>query len=237
MHGFRGGPDGLEEVALRLKEQGFLVKSLTLPPQKSSKKLKKYDSENYARFVANEVKSSGLKKPIIVGHSMGALVTGAAVEKYPELFSGVILVAPIVKKQNILVRRLTKLALLIIPCFLADLIVSRFLYVAGGEKKFWQVFKMTRRSSRGNRRFGIVKLVDFAAGSEIGDFKLPKKTAVIYGDRDRLAKEKLVEKWLQDSGFFRIQIKGAGHTMNYEQPKKLVKAILACMDELEKIKD
>lgn len=96
VHGFRGAPAGLNEIAKDLKAAGYPVHTPAIPPFAGAPELPSYTPDSYASFIAEYIREHQLNHPVLIGHSMGSIVAAAAAHKYPELIHPkLILMAPI----------------------------------------------------------------------------------------------------------------------------------------------
>lgn len=94
IHGFLSSTFSFRKLIPILQED-FNLLALDLPPfGKSEKSTKfKYSFQNFSDIVVKLIHTLQIKKPILLGHSMGGQVALKAAKEYPELFSGIILLS------------------------------------------------------------------------------------------------------------------------------------------------
>ena len=98
IHGLRGNHFGVQDIAETLtKKYGYQVFAPDLPGSGTRPELKDKTLDGYAKWFCNYIKKLKLDQPpIIIGHSMGSIVTSYFIDKYPELVDRrVVLLSPI----------------------------------------------------------------------------------------------------------------------------------------------
>ncbi len=102
IHGFRGTHHGLEYIIEHLK--GYYVITPDLPGfgDTPAFKQKSHSIENFATVVNKLIDSLGVKRPILLGHSMGTVVAAEMVKQRPDSFDQLILVNSVAKKPPML---------------------------------------------------------------------------------------------------------------------------------------
>ena len=226
IHGFRGSPVGnLETVAMLRKN--FEVYNPKIPPTGKDNLLSEYTSESYADFIAQYIKQHKLKKPVLVGHSMGSIIVAATIERYPDLVNDkAILVSPISHKVNRILRFLQSLVV-ILPADLISYITTRFLFVPHDKALFQKALLLTKQSASliTNKR-ALFKSASFSASYAISDYNLGgKDIMIIAGMKDRLVPIKYT-KTLANSINARLKItQNTGHLIKYENPAAIAKYI------------
>lgn len=223
IHGFRGNPSGLAEIGAHLTYQGYKVSNPSIPPFGESKALERYDKAEYADFIANYIKENGLKKPILVGHSMGSLVASATAEKYPELINDkLILLAPIAAKPARPIAILNPLAVHV-PRRLIDDGTTLYLMIRQDRATTKKTFKLTHAASKlYTSKRDVVEAGRFSCKYEIGDFNFTKNLLLLGGAKDHLVNrkkvQKLAEKFSAKMPVKTVFIQKTGHLLNYEKP-------------------
>lgn len=95
IHGLRGTHHGLEPIARRLADMRVIIPDL--PGFGASTPLAGYahDIESYSEFVQVFIAKLGLKKPLLLGHSFGSIITARVAAEQPKGIRKLILVNPI----------------------------------------------------------------------------------------------------------------------------------------------
>ena len=84
IHGLRGDHYGLEEIAKCLEGRGYKVYNPDLPGYGESVALEDQSLRGYAKWLKTYIESLNLKQPpVLVGHSMGSIVTSHFLRMYP----------------------------------------------------------------------------------------------------------------------------------------------------------
>ena len=224
VHGFRGSHIGLEDIAKEFSD--YQVFAPDIPPFGDSSSLKAYDKDSYADFIANFIREHKLKKPILVGHSMGSIIVAATAEKYPELINEkLVLLAPISAKPARFFAKIQPLAV-ILPGKVVDYITTRYLFVPHNRKLFSETIKITGECSKKYiSKAEVMAACHFSTDNEIGDFNIKKKVLLLGGEKDRLIPRKKTETLGKTLGAKTKFVAGAGHLLNYEKPRETAKII------------
>ena len=172
LHGLFGSPLGLEEIATDLKQNGYEVIVPAVPPFAGTEA--DWDAwpetevaKRYAEYFKDYFAKNGIKKPILVGHSMGTLVVSAILASYPEILAEkVVLLSPVAKRPNSLVSKVSALAAYL-PQKFSDWVTTNYLITRANRKDFRQILQkvhqcsLDRRPKRGN----ILISVEFCVGN------------------------------------------------------------------------
>lgn len=236
VHGFRGAPAGLEETAKELRrllpEREILVPAM--PPTDSAGELSEYTADAFADFLADFVRKKELKKPILVGHSMGSLIVTATQAKFPELFDArLILLAPVSATTPRPIAALQPLVA-VLPNRLVSFATTKYMFVYHGQdaadrkRVFQHALKLTIAcgSHYANRK-ALATAAKFPAQVALPDLKPAKNAQIslIAGAKDKLFSQKstrkLAKKWHAELEI----VPDAGHLVNYERPRALALAI------------
>lgn len=229
LHGFRGSPLGLDSIAEQLKLAGYSVHIPSVPPFAGAEYLNVYGPDHYAEFVKSYIKQNHLKKPILIGHSMGSLIAAATANRYPGVINErLILLSPISERTPKFISFISIFAVLL-PKRLVDYVTTKYLFVSPNRHLFRQTLQLTHLCSTNHapRAREIMKASLFSTKHAISDFKLPSKTVFIAGEKDRLITKKSTEKLAKTLNADVIFLKNTGHLHNYEQPLETAEAILA----------
>ena len=228
VHGLRGSPLGLREIKRDLEKVGYKVYAPAVPPFAGAKPLEAYSNETYADFLANFIKKKKLKKPILIGHSMGSIIVAVTAERYPELVGErIILMSPISTKPAKFFAALTPLSALF-PARLVDYLTTRYLFVPKDRTLFRKALAITHDCSNDHppKKRDILASAKFSAFSSITDFDFLQKTLLLAGETDRLIKKSATEQLAKKLGATAIFIPDSGHLHNYEKPHETATEII-----------
>ena len=125
IHGMRGNHHGLVDLARYMRNE-YNVLVPDIPGSGDRAELKNKTNDGYADWLHQYIAAQKFtQKPIIIGHSMGSILTSNFIRKYPnDIDQRVIYLSPILrdrkaKKRSIRLYRFAKFNLSIIPPFLA----------------------------------------------------------------------------------------------------------------------
>lgn len=231
VHGFRGSPIGLKSIADLLTKSGYEVHVPAIPPFAGSKlpdSRTSYSAEAYAEYLANYIKAHHLKKPILIGHSMGSIIVAATAEKYPDLINEkLILMSPISVKPAKFFAALTPLSALL-PNRLVDYITTRFLFVPKDHQLFKQTMQLTHACSYDQppTKSAVFSAAKFSARHSIDDFAFQKDTLLLAGEHDKLIPLSKTENLKSKLKCQLKIIPDSGHLHNYESPEATAAAII-----------
>lgn len=252
LHGLFGAPLGLEEIAQGLRRAGYEVMVPAVPPFAGTEadwEMRKETemARRYAEYFRDYFAKNGVKKPILVGHSMGTLVGSAILANFPEIVAEkVVFLSPIAERPTALVRGTSVLAAYL-PQRMIDVITTRFLITVQEKGAFRQILEKVHQCSLEQRpRRGLIKqAVRFSSGTTVGveltripeSFKGNFEVALIAGEEDKLIARSATEKLAnylnkKDNFVAKCQfLPKTGHVHNYEQPQETVRAILDFLAE------
>lgn len=224
IHGFRGSHLGLEKVASYFPDYDVYLPDL--PPFGEAGPMESYSDEDYAKYVVNYIRAKKLKQPILIGHSMGSIVSSIVAEKYPEAINQkLVLMSPISARTSKFFGNLQPLVL-VIPNRLISWITTKFLFIPKNRKLFKETLVITNKCGAKNAgRKAVKKAAQFSASNCIADYKFDKKTLFISGSNDRLMPRKNTDKLSAEINAASVYIPDSGHLINYEHPEEVAKAI------------
>lgn len=229
IHGFRGAPSGLEDVASILRSVGYNVHVPAIPPFAGAGTLNQYTPQTYAQYLRDFIQDKSLEQPILIGHSMGATVAAATAEFFPQLLDErLILMSPITAPPAKPIQLITPLSAYC-PRFVVDYATTKFLYVPRKDKAlFHKVMSRTKDCSISTRasRKNIHRAANFSARYSIRDFTIPKEILIIAGENDRIVSQKHTKKLAKELQAKLSFISGSGHLHNYERPTDTAQLIL-----------
>ena len=210
LHGFRGSPLGLSEVADVLRADGYEVYTPAVPPF-SGAALPSFTPEAYVSFVNDFIEEHSLEKPILMGHSMGSIIAAAVAHTDPSIIhQKLILLSPISARTTRLVAPLVPLSAGM-PRLVTDYVTTRFLFVPHDPKLFRKTLAITNQCS--------------------GDQVPRAREVFLAGESDRIVNKKNTEQLAEEIGAKLEFIPGSGHLHNYEKPKETAEAILRFLAE------
>lgn len=233
IHGYRGAPQGLQTIATDLKNSGYDVHLPAIPPFAGAKPLTEYSPESYADFIASYIKEYRLNRPVLIGHSMGSIITAATAHLRPELInSRVILLSPISTRTPKFVAIFAPLTS-IAPTRIIDYVTTRFLFVKKSQAKLKDVLRITQQcSSNHTPTYTALKgATNFSTHYSVSDFSIPKKILIIAGEKDRLIKKTATENLAKNLDADLIFLPHTGHLHNYEKPHETATEILKVLSK------
>lgn len=229
IHGFRGAPLGLEEVAKPLREAGYSVYIPAIPPYAGAPELDAYSPKSYANFIKNYIEENNLYQPILIGHSMGSVIAAATAECFPEAVSDkLFLLAPISIKPPKFFRFISPLSDYL-PLNVVDYVTTRYLYTKQpNHDSFSRIMDLTHRCSHSAppNRSSALAVTKFSTNYCVADFKPKKAISIIVGDHDTLIKRSATEALAKSLSAKITFIPSSGHLHIYEQPRNTAMAIL-----------
>ncbi len=233
IHGFRGSPIGLEAIAKDLRAAGFSVHIPKVPPFAGAGNLERYTPERYAKFVTDYIAKHGLSQPVLIGHSMGSIISAATAAHAPEVINQkLILLSPISTKPAKFFAALTPLSALL-PCKIVDYVTTRYLFAAKDRELFRETMDLTHRCSSDHppKKSAVFASAKFSAGFCIRDFEFSHETLIIAGEKDRLIKQSATKDLAASLEAKLVFLPGTGHLHNYEQPHETATAILRFLEQ------
>lgn len=232
VHGFRGSPLGLAEIADLLRANGYCVHVPAIPPFGGAPALDSYTPQHYADYLANYIRSQSLTRPVLIGHSMGSVVTSATLNYYPELVSSkAILMSPISQRTAPPFRLIAPLSALL-PARSVDYITTKYLTTIHDRTGLQPILDITHRCGidHSPRRREVLKASLFSTHYCITDFNLHQEVLLLAGEHDHLVPQK---QTIQAGQKLRAEVQflpGTGHIHNYEQPQATVEAIIKFLE-------
>lgn len=233
LHGYRGAPVGVEQIAQELRTQGYDVNIPAVPPFAGAKLLEKYSAKNYADFVKDYIEQHGLEKPILVGHSMGSIIAASVAASYPELIdSKIILLSPI-SKSTPKALALLSMAAAYLPRKLVDYVTTKVLYVGKNRSELREILEITDQCTRVTKipRRDMARAGLFSASHGILDFDFDKDTLLLAGAKDRLVSQKDTKKLAKKLNAKLVFLENTGHIHNYEKPRETAAEIIKFLEK------
>lgn len=223
IHGFRGNHLGLEAIADYFTDYQVFIPDL---PPAGKQQLPTYTAHSYANWMADYIKGYHIKKPILIGHSMGSIIAAATATHYPDLVGDkLILLSPISVKTPRLFAALTPLSTLL-PNKIISYFTTKYLIGQKGKKKFRNILGTTYVCGADfTTKKEVYQTAKFSVSHAIKDFKLRQRTLFIIGEQDRVVSKKKSVQTANQLGAEITILKNTGHLHNYEAPKSTATAI------------
>ncbi len=229
VHGFRGSPIGLEEIANILRhEYGYQVHVPAIPPFGGAPSLDTYTPENYANYLSDYVITQQLERPVLIGHSMGSIVVSAALTHNPKIFnSKSVLMSPISNRTAKPFRFVAPFSA-ILPSHIVDYITTKYLTTTRDKATLKEILAITHRCGvdHSPRRLEVFKAARFSTRYSITDFSPQQQILLLAGEHDHLIKKHHTTKAAQQLQAELQFLPNTGHIHNYEQPNETAKAII-----------
>ena len=226
VHGFRGNGLGLKELATKyFPTEDYKCYILEVPPA-GGKSLTEYTANNYAKFVADYIKKNKIKKPVLIGHSMGSIICAAVAERYPELIGDkLIFLSPISVKPAKFFAMLTPLTA-ILPNKIIGYISTKYMFIPKDKKLLKNTLKTTYLCGADyTTKKDVFKSAKFSSSCAIDDFNIKKDILFLSGEKDRLIPRQKTEAVARKYSAKTAYVKGTGHLLNYENPKETATVI------------
>lgn len=233
LHGFRGSPLGLAEVADLLRADGYDVYTPAIPPF-SGASLPSLTPESYVSFISGFIEAHHIERPILIGHSMGSIVAAAVAHTDPELIhEKLILLSPISTRPNRLITPLVPLSASL-PRRVTDYVTTRFLFVPHDPTLFRKALAITNQCSADQTPSvrEVFRSAKFSAQYSVADFPFEKDTLFLAGESDRIISKDGTQQLAEELGARLEFIPGSGHLHNYEKPQETAAAILRFLGEV-----
>lgn len=222
LHGLRGNHLGLAKLAAAFPDYETYLPDL--PP--STSRLQNYSAENYTNWVKNYLIKQGIKKPILIGHSMGSIIAAAVAAKYPELLGPkIIFLSAIVSRPP---KPLPLLAhtLNFLPSNLADYLTTKYLFVPKNSTLFRSTLELTHHCARTTSpKSDIAKTAVFASNHTVSNYQFSQSALFVTGAKDRLNSPQKLKHLVNRLSAELIIVPDAGHLINYECPEQIAKSI------------
>ncbi|MBI4439194.1 alpha/beta hydrolase [Candidatus Woesearchaeota archaeon] len=244
VHGWPHSHSAWASVASFFEKRGYGSLSIDLRGFGRSGKPRGGDSyrmELFARDVYCVLKSVGVRKPVIVGHSFGGMVALKFAELYPGFASGLVLVDTTYENP------LRALGLLRLTPFLKnllDIVVSHEGVVSSrlrtsdfsrfrGNSEVYHWLQGAKHASVPVVALCLREMLDFDVGLVLGKISLP--VLIIVGDSDfATPTSSSKEMHLMIKGSRLVVVKNAYHNLNLTNPGDLQREILEFVELLKK---
>lgn len=231
IHGFRGNHLGLLEVKKYFEAKGYKCYAPDIPPAYNTQKekiprLSEHTADGYAKWVADYILEKKLDHPILIGHSMGSIISAATAEKYPELINEkIFFLSPICVTPPKFICNLAPLSV-ILPTKMIGYITTKYLLIPKDKKTLRKVLDITYKcAEKFTSKRDSGRAAKFSISYAISDFDFQKNAYFIAGESDKLNSQDQIKKVAKKFNTSPIFLKKSGHLINYECPEELAKAI------------
>ncbi|MFC2385345.1 MAG: alpha/beta fold hydrolase [Candidatus Nanosyncoccus sp.] len=231
VHGFRGNHFGLSEIIQKFKTLGYSTYCPDIPPAFNTQdeqlpELSNFTAESYATWLADYILDNKLDHPILIGHSMGSLITAATAEKYPNLIhEKIFFLSPISEPTPKFLRPIIPL-IAFIPNKLVGYIVTKYLIGTLGKHQLPKILETTYLCAKKFTSLtDEIKAAKFSVNHSISNFDFNKDCYFIAGTEDRLNRPKQTQKVAEKYRGKTFFIKDSGHLINYEVPDQVFELI------------
>ena len=237
VHGFRGTHKGLLSIAEYLRDD-FNVLTPDIPGSGSNPELDNKTLDGYAEWFHNYIKEKKLKKPYVVGHSMGSIIVSHYIQKYPnDVADKVIFMSPVFRtergqrKSNVLYGFVnggmhllpTKQRYKFASSKFLSFAISHFLTADKSQQKRIDALHF---ENSGNFSSAASFMADCSISMhEQTIIPEDKNVMLCYGQKDRLTNYKLTEKVAAKYSLDHYRFDGAGHLINYERAEQVANEI------------
>ncbi|MBN2045422.1 MAG: alpha/beta hydrolase [Anaerolineales bacterium] len=199
----------------------YKVYAPDLPGHGKSRGLGEQSVQKYAAAVAEWMQAVGIKKAVIGGHSMGGAIAQTIALEYPNLVSGLILVATAAKlsvSQDILFKLSTPNST---PSAIE--LILKWSWMPGTDAKLLEKVHDQMMGIRSAVIYGdYLACSNFDLTGRVNKIKVP--TLVIAGERDEMIPLDIL--WQLESGIKSARIAvipNAGHMVMLEQPDQVAR--------------
>ncbi len=231
IHGFRGNHLGLKDTKEYLEAKGYKCYAPDIPPAFNTQdekvpELSAHTADGYAKWVADYILENKLDHPILIGHSMGSIISAATAEKYPELINEkIFFLSPICVTPPKFICNLAPLTA-ILPTKLISYVTTKYLLVPKDKQVFKDVLKITEKcAEKFTSKKDSGRAAKFSISYAISDFNFDKKAVFIAGESDKLNSQDQVKAVAKKFGAKPTFLKKSGHLINYECPVVLAETI------------
>jgi len=231
VHGFRGNHLGLLETKKFFEALGYECFSPDIPPAFNTQreklpKLEEYTADAYAKWLADYILEKKLDHPVLIGHSMGSIISAATAEKYPELINEkIFFLSPICVTPPKFICNLAPLTA-ILPNKLIGYITTKYLLVPKDKETLNEVLDITYKCSKKfTKKSDSARAAKFSISFSISDFNFKKNAVFIAGESDKLNSKEQIKEVAKKFKTKPIFLKNSGHLINYECPIVLAETI------------
>ena len=164
----------------------------------------------HAEVVAGVIAATGLRRPVLVGHSMGVQVVTEVAREYPEVVRALALIGPVVDP--------------LAPGGLQQ--AARLLRDVAHETPAAMVMQFREWLRCGPRWFAatLPEMLDYQIEERLGGLRLP--VVLLRGDRDPVSPARFVALLADRAGAETVEVPGAGHLAMVRRPELVADVVL-----------
>jgi pimeloyl-ACP methyl ester carboxylesterase len=236
LHGFASSLHWWDAITPALAAHYHVIRFDLLGNGGSAKPSSGYSMEHEAQLVDEALSQLGIRRTLIVGHSMGGLVATALATRDRSLATGIVLIDSPVNAQAGSLPFLARLGFIPVLGPATRTLASNGLVEQGLKEAFAPGFKVPRQfiSDFWKMTYTSYASTDSESHSYLKHESLDKRLAAlglpvlaIYGTRDKLVSPASERNYANVPGARIVAIPGAGHSPMVEKPYATSKLILA----------
>lgn len=235
IHGFDASMRWWDRVVPSLARTHRVIRVDLLGHGGSSKPSSGYSMENQARVVADALRQLRVRRPLVVGHSMGANVAIALAAAQPRRVRGLVIVDQGARAGEDRLGLTAELGFYPLVGPAIDRLSSDDMIYRAMSVGFAPGYRFPRSFVQDNRRMTYPAYNESASSS--GDFvkaepldrrltRLRLPTLVLFGALDQIERPRAAERYRDVPGVVIRRIPGAGHSPMWEKPLPTMRHIL-----------
>ena len=226
LHGWGGSSSSWAKIKTIISEKGYKVICPDFPGfGKSQVPKTAWGVSEYVEWTRSFIKSLGLNKVFIIGHSFGGRVAISLTSNYPENVESLILcsAAGIKHNPNLKTKTIFKLAKIGNAIFSLKFLTG----IKNKARDFFYIFLRHQDYAKANPTMrGIMKEV-LAEDLSPLLLKINVKTLIVWGDKDEIVSSKDAFIFKEKIEISKLEfLSGVGHSPHLEEPEKLADIIL-----------
>jgi len=217
---------------IKLFKKDFSIISIDIPGYGKSPKIKNTTISNYAYSIHKFLISKNIKKPILIGHSLGGMIVQEIITKHVNFAKAAVLVATSAKFggkdlswQNSFIN--SRLQPLENGQSMKDISITAITNIIGSNKNQEVISfagKIMGTIKKNTYKSAILSLVDFDLRHKLSNITIP--TLLIAGEEDKQAPAKTMKSMSKKIKYAQYQeIKKCGHLIHLEKPEIFNKSI------------
>lgn len=238
VHGWTNNWKGYVPMMEHLRKK-YEIFAVDLPGFGDSDRLESYTLPSQADYLNKFISKMGIKKPVVIGHSMGAYVVSTFYKRHPKVAGQIILIAPMFLKNNKrmatklmgVVYKLLRRSNLAMSAVKRVVDTKRYTYFTAKHINMYKFNKkvIDETGFEGKLKASKEVYVDMGMAiskTHIDDLIENNKIPVdlIFGKYDKLTNATQAKRILSGRGSYRIEeVDEAGHVLTVEKPRETVK--------------
>jgi len=217
---------------IKLFKKDFTVIALDIPGYGKSPKIKNTTILNYASSIHKFLISKNIKKPVLIGHSLGGMIVQEIITKYTNFAKAAVLVGTTAKFgghdlswQNDFIN--SRLQPLENGQSMKDISIKAITNIIGSNKNQEVISfagKIMSSIKKNTYKSAILSLVGFDLRHQLSNITIP--TLLIAGEEDKQAPAKTMKSMSKKIKYAQYkEIKKCGHLIHLEKPEIFNKII------------